>query len=146
MLATLPDPNLYSSIGWATVIMGSIFVIINQGASLVDRLKSKPAPADVRAESLDKFATKVDLQQAVLKNDQEHNNVWSKIGGMERGLKEEIDLKVTGVSRELVEMERRLNKSDEERTSRVHDRLDNIFAEVAEMRGAMTGKPTASNK
>ena len=45
---------------------------------------------------------------------------------------------VSKVRVELGDMERRLNKSDEDRTQHLHDRLNDILGELGELRGKVT--------
>lgn len=103
-----------------------VVMLIKNGLSLVDRIKDKPPAHEVRAEAATTYSTKVELKDHVIQDFQEHSNLWSKIGGMERGLTQQIQ-----------EMERRLNTQDEERTQRVHTRLDEILGDMREMRGEM---------
>lgn len=124
MFATLPDPASYSAIGWLLVSAAALAAALNQGLKLLDRWKDKPAPGDVALHSATTFATKQDCLNNHRRADEELQKIWSKIGGMERGLTTQIQ-----------EMERRINKSDEDRSKNLHDRINDILAAVSKLSG-----------
>lgn len=125
----LPEPTNYVALGWLFVGLAAMATAINQVFKLVDRFKDKPSGGEVRAEAVDKFVTKPEFNAHVARNLQEHDHFFKKVSGVERGL-----------SREMQEMERRLNTIAEERTVKLHDRLNEILGDMREMRGEMTRK------
>ena len=60
--------------------------------------------------------------------------------GSRKGIYTELE----GVRKEMVEMERRINKADEDRTTGLHNRLNEILSEVSEVRGAMNAQSKPS--
>lgn len=62
IFAQMPDPGSFQSIGWVIVSVAALATAWNQITRAVDRAKDKPAPADVRAEAHERFATKAELQ------------------------------------------------------------------------------------
>lgn len=84
MLGGIADP---SATEVAAVIGAIVFLIAgwNQVQSLLDRQKDKPAPGDVRAEAVERFVLKSDCAARHLVDKTEHDNIFSKLGGVERG-------------------------------------------------------------
>jgi len=62
-----------------------VVVLANGVLKLVDRVKDKPAPGDVARETAEKFTRKDEFERHVAQNQKEHENIFSKIGGVERG-------------------------------------------------------------
>ena len=54
----LPDPNLFSSIGWVCVILVSVIIGLRQGMAFIRELREKPNGAEALKEAYEKFATK----------------------------------------------------------------------------------------
>jgi hypothetical protein len=103
-------------------------------------IRGHPAALEVRAESADKFVTKSDCEKR-------HQALDAQLGFLNvqrvtdakdaAGSRKGIYTEVEGVRKEMAEMERRLNRADEDRTTGLHARLNEILAEVSEMRGQM---------
>jgi hypothetical protein len=115
-MGTNPPVEIAAWLGCLTFVV----MLINHLMKVVDRVRGKPTPGEVQSDSIERFVAKSEFRDHVLRNDQEHDNFFKKLGGVERGL-----------TRELQEMERRLNASDEARTSKLHDRLNNLDNAVA---------------
>lgn len=103
-------------------------------------IRGHPVAGDVRAESADKFVTKAQCEkyhQALDGRlsflDNQRITDAKDAAGSRKGIYTEVET----VRKEMVEMERRLNKADEDRTTGLHERLNEILAEVSEMRGQM---------
>lgn len=71
-----------------------------------------------------------------------HKGAFSKIGGVERGARAELDGKeqtlreeLGALHSEMVEMERRLNANSEQRAADTHGRINEILAAVARLDG-----------
>lgn len=122
----MTDPSSYQAVGWIVVALSALVVAVNAVLKLTDRMRDKPPASEVARESAEKFVSKPEFRDHVLRNEQEHDNFFKKIGGVERGL-----------TRELQEMERRLNSKDEERTHGLHDRVNEILGEMREIRGEL---------
>jgi hypothetical protein len=82
---TVPAPTSYASIGWAVVTLVAIITGLNQALKLVDWFKEKPPAGEVRSEALEKFVLKSECAKHMEANTGEHQNLFSKIGGVERG-------------------------------------------------------------
>lgn len=90
LLATMPDPNSYSSIGWLLVAVVALITGVNQVLKLVDRVKDKPAPSDLARDIATRFTTKEEFHTHVSLNTREHENLFKKVGGVERGAGEKL--------------------------------------------------------
>jgi len=62
-----------------------LVVLANGVLKLVDRVKGKPSPGEVQAEAAEKFTRKEEFERQVATNEQVHRDLFSKIGGVERG-------------------------------------------------------------
>ena len=87
--------------------LGCLFFAValyNALSTAVRGMKDRPAPADVRAEAVDRFqpkgdyATKEALAEHVAETKRQHENIFSKMGGMERGLRAEMDEKFNRIT------------------------------------------------
>ena len=63
-------------------------------------------------------------------------NIYDEMRNMEK----RIDAALVGIRAEMGELERRLNASDETRTLKLHDRLNEILGDLGEMRGEVHAK------
>lgn len=122
----LPDPSSAASVGWLLLALAALLAAVNQGKKFFDNLKDKPSAGEVRHEAGTIYARQSELRDHVSQDFQEHSNLWSKIGGLERGL-----------TKELKDLELRIDSKDEARTHALHNRLNEILGDVREMRGEM---------
>lgn len=99
---TLPDPYHFSSIGWVCVVLVCIIIGVRQVVGLTRELKDKPSPGDVRHESAANYVAKTEFQTHVNQNTRDHENIFSKIGGVERGAKSAVEQQVEVVRRDLM--------------------------------------------
>ena len=62
-----------------------VVTMVNGVTKLIRNFKDKPAPGDVQREAAERFAEKEELRHHIEWNRREHENLFSKIGGVERG-------------------------------------------------------------
>lgn len=147
----MPDPTHFSSIGWLLLCLAALAGALNQGLGLMDRFRDKPAAGEVQRETAAGYVSKqecartmADLNARLTQLDQwrvtdakdganSRRSIYDELKTVERKSAESV----TALQREMGEMERRLNRADEERTLAVHARLNEILAEVSELRGEM---------
>ena len=91
----LPDPSSAQSIGWIILAAGAVMAAINQGHALIRRSSGKedqrtisPNPLNVRAEP--QYVSKEDFEAFVAETVRGRDQLHAKLGGMERGLREEM--------------------------------------------------------
>jgi len=107
------------------------------GLRLTDRLKSKPHPRDVQQEAAEKYVSKqecllshsgfrTDLQNHIEWNRREHENLFSKIGGVDRGITNRIEAR-------LDKMEAASNLGRD----KLHERINEVLAAVSNLEGRM---------
>lgn len=115
-------------VGIAAWLACAAFLIgmINGGMKLLDRAKDRPHPGDVRAEAVDRFASKTEVSELRRVNNDEHNAIHAKIGGVERGITQRIEAR-------LLEMQRESNDGRD----KLHDRINDVLAAVSELRGTV---------
>lgn len=105
-------------------------------------IRGRPEAAEVQTEAAGLYMRKRDCEKM-------HANLDARVAFIDAqrtaDVKEAstgrrlIYVEVEGVRKEMVEMERRLNKADEDRTISLHNRLNEILAEVSEVRGQIRG-------
>ena len=79
-----------------------LVVLANNVLKLVDRMKDKPHPGDVQRDGNEKFATKYELQKHIEHDDSVHRDLFSKIGGVERGTNNNTEKKVDDLRKDVV--------------------------------------------
>jgi len=141
-----PEPLALAS------FVGCAFFLVagwNQVEKFFDRRKDRPPASEVRAEIVDKFVTKdqcenyhqalerriafLDTQRVEDAKDGSvsRSRIYDEMKAIQKTTMDEL----AHVRTEMGDMERRLNKADEDRTSDIHDRVNQILGEVREMRG-----------
>ena len=139
-LQNLPDPNNFASIGWLLIGLAALCFAANQILKFTDRFKDKPPASDVRAELVDKLTAKELFHAHVAQNLREHENIFSKIGGVERG----SQAKIESMSREWrLVMDSKFSEmiaATDQGREKLHDRINEILSEVSELRGEMRAK------
>lgn len=123
---SLPDPNHFASIGWVLVIIVALITGLRQGISFVRELKDKPSPADVQRDAAALFCTKAEFAAHLEWNRREHESLFSKIGGVERGLGVRIDTRFS-----------EMDKKAEDRHEKLHNRINGLLEVVSELRGKL---------
>lgn len=86
--------------------------------------ESPPQPFEVR-EAKD-FVHKQTFDDFATKNEREHENLFSKIGGVERGARIHLDGKLDA-----------MQKSANDGQEKLHDRINDVLAAVSELRGTV---------
>ena len=79
-----------------------LVVLANNVLKLIDRIKDKPHPGDVQRDGNEKFATKNELQRHIEHDDSVHRDLFSKIGGVERGTNGNTEKKVDDLRKDVV--------------------------------------------
>lgn len=103
-----------------------VVMLANGLIKLWRSLKDKPAPGEVRAESQRKFIGKETFAQAEAEHRKVHEQLFAKIGGVERGGRDHFD-------RRLAEIETRADASRE----KLHTRINRISIGVARLCGKL---------
>ncbi|HTH46280.1 MAG TPA: hypothetical protein VMB21_02090 [Candidatus Limnocylindria bacterium] len=92
LLAKMSDGDLmYRILTLAGLVLG-VFLQIRILSKSDKPQEISPNPLRVRAD--EEAATKAELQRHIAEAKKDHENIFAKIGGMERGLRAETDLKV----------------------------------------------------
>jgi len=88
---SLPDPNHFASIGWVIVILVAVVVGLNQVVSFwKDHMRERPTPSDTYV-TIAQFERQMDQLSDELASDRaankaDHDGIFTKIGGHERGI------------------------------------------------------------
>ncbi len=143
MIAALFDPGSYQSIGWILVSLFALVAGLNQVLRFYDRLKDKPAPADLKKAAAEKFVRREDClrmhgqleAQFALVGQQRADDAKDAVGSR-KGIYEQIAM----VRAEMVQMERRLNEDSETRQEKVHARVDEVLRAVSRVEGKLEAK------
>lgn len=129
--------------GWLAIAF-FVVALLNAALKLADRLKDKPAASEVRAEASDKFVAKSDYLAALAKNDQEHKDIWGKLGGMERGvgsrldaLRSEMAANKDAILEAGQERSDKITAASDATATHIHDRINDVLSAVSELRGTV---------
>lgn len=114
--------------GWLACL-AFILWIVNLVWKLADRAKQRPAPSDVQRESVEKFVAKTEFANHVEWNRREHENLFAKIGGVERGLTQRIESRLD-----------KMQADSHEGREKIHDRINEILAAVSNLEGRLEEK------
>lgn len=141
MFATLTSPTP----GDMAAFLGCLFFLVagaNQVMKFLDRNKDKPPASDVRAELVEKFTPKDVFHAHVAQNLREHENMFSKLGGVERGATARMDA-LSKEWRAFVDAKfSEMATADNSGREKLHDRINEILSEVSELRGEIRAKRT----
>jgi len=84
----LPDPSHWSTMGWLLVSLGGLAAALNQGWAVMERITGQKNRRTVNFEF--EATSKEDCKRHMDANAQEHRDLFSKIGGVERGAHRKI--------------------------------------------------------
>ncbi|HTH49750.1 MAG TPA: hypothetical protein VMB21_19710, partial [Candidatus Limnocylindria bacterium] len=93
MPSDLPSPSPADFAAWL-VSAAAVIALTNGLFKLAYHLRSKPSPGEVETRADRTFATKESLDRHITDTKKEHEHLFAKLGGMERGLRAETDLKI----------------------------------------------------
>lgn len=99
-------------LGWLGCL-AFILWITRLAVGLVNDLKGKPHPGEVQRESAEKFVHKAEFSTHLSNNTREHENLFSKIGGVERGARIELERRVQEIQTERAKSLDNLNRRNE---------------------------------
>jgi hypothetical protein len=114
-------------------VLGFLLFIWNQGAKALRSTKDKPHPGDVQRESAEKYVTKPEFQNHVAKNDKDHDNIFTKMGGVERGAKSAVEQQVEVVRKDVAQCGRDIaglkveTQLQNQSLARVESKLDRLI-------------------
>lgn len=117
---------------WLAVLAFLLF-IWNQGSKALRGFKDKPNPSEVQREAAEKFVQKSEFQSHVSKNDRDHENIFSKIGGVERGAKSAVEQQVEVVRKDVAQCGRDIaglkveTQLQNQSLARVESKLDRLI-------------------
>jgi hypothetical protein len=117
-------------------LIGAIFFLsagINQVIAIVRNFKDKPSAGEVRGESAEKFVTRSDFKEHVAATTKQHENLFSKLGGVERGAKAALDAERVRVDARFNELLRATNEHREH----VQHQLNQLLTATARIEGKL---------
>jgi uncharacterized protein YicC (UPF0701 family) len=120
-----------------------LVMLANQALRLKERLLGEkaaqqifPQPLDVRAVRDPASREQCDeIYQASMRRIQTVEQELKEVREERRAAAGQLEAKIETVSREIPEMERRLNAANEARLEKVHTRINEVLGEVRELRG-----------
>ena len=140
VLAQAPAP-----VGLAAWLACAAFVLMlaNQAFRLKERLLGEKSPQQIFPQPLDVRPVRDPVSREYC--DSNYHASTRRIKAIEQELSElrterresaaKLEEKIETVSREIPEMERRLNAANEARVEKVHNRINEVLGEVRELRG-----------
>lgn len=120
--------------------LAMVMVVGMMIAKVTKEIRGKPVASEVAAETAERFTPKTDFKEHVEWNRREHENLFSKIGGVERGTMVRMDA-ISSEWRQFAE-ERigEIVQSNNQGREKLHERINLILREVGEIRGELKGK------
>jgi hypothetical protein len=87
---TLPDPHSPAAIGWLLIGVASLFVILNAAIDFWRKITKGPGAERRDVMITSNAATLADLKEHIVWDGKEHEKLWAKVGGVERGAAEKL--------------------------------------------------------
>lgn len=130
------NPNIFLADAvvptWAAFVGAVVLVASvagNWAQVVMARRKEKEPPQPFRVELEREFTSNIEFHRHLEDNKREHENLFSKIGGVERGMGNKLDAKFT-------EMQR----SAEEGREKLHNRVNDVLTAVSQLQGELRAK------
>lgn len=125
----LPDPSSASSIGWLLLCAAAAIASINQVDAFVKRRSGQPdttiGPSPLVVKSEDQWVSKESFEKHTADFHRTTENIFSKIGGVERGFRTELDEKISEVREKVEGMA--IDLSAVKREAEIHTQQLNIL-------------------
>lgn len=89
----LPDPGSFGSVGWVVVVLAGLVLILRNVIGLwrdMNRPEREKREVTISAS----LPSKEELDRLFGENKREHENLFSKIGGVDRGAAQKIDERI----------------------------------------------------
>lgn len=115
------------------LVIVALAVVSPMIALYVGRRNTRVEPDPLRVQAVDKLATKEECHGLHKADEAVHGQLFAKISAVDHRLAEQV----MAIRREMHGMEVRLNAVAEERTIKVHDRVNEILAAENETRGTL---------
>jgi hypothetical protein len=100
--------------------------IIESHARVFTTSENAQARADEAHDKLADFVPQAAFDRFVDENRREHENIFSKMGGVERGARAHLDSKLET-----------MQKASEQGRDKLHDRINDVLSAVSELRGTV---------
>jgi hypothetical protein len=107
-------------------VMLIILGILGAAYYLKEIFFSKKAPQPFEVREAKQYVHTDVFDQFVADNLRQHENLFSKIGGVERGARAHLDVKLD-----------QMQRSSEEGRDKLHDRINEVLSAVSEVRGTV---------
>jgi len=122
-----------------------VFMLANQALRLKERLLGEKTPQEIFPQPLEVRTVRDPVSREYCDNNyhastrriQAIEQELSELRTERRELSAKLEEKIEIVSREIPELERRLNASNEARLEKVHTRINEVLGEVRELRGEL---------
>jgi uncharacterized protein (DUF2342 family) len=117
--------------GWilgCTIVMAlaSLAAVVIAMVALKSKTETVISPQPFIVAMQKEFATKHDFDLHVAANETAHNNLFSKIGGVERGARQHMDQKLDA-----------MQQAAEAGREKLHDRINEVLAAVSRLDGTV---------
>lgn len=96
----LPDPGHFASVGWVVIILAGLMVIARTAIGFWRDLTKRPGPEQREVKMMALAVERSVFESHVAKNDREHENIFSKLGGVDRGGQERMEKRIDELRKE----------------------------------------------
>lgn len=122
-----PNANNFMGLWLSLNLIGSVVVsVVSIATFFSNRKQKREVSFSFEPASKDEFMAHVE------RNEREHENMFKKIGGVERGAAESLDRKLSA-----------LQASAETGREKLHNRITEILTAVSEVKGEIKGRDHA---
>lgn len=129
----LPEPNSWQGMAWVALAIGGLALAFNQVHEFWQRIKDKPAPAEVAQEARDRYASKTECLSRHQVVDRQLAELQSRVEAQ----RQEFEGKLEEGRAQAEESRARLYAHIDQKiaevqanVARVHERVDNLPSQV----------------
>ena len=132
-------------IEWAVLILVSVSAVMAVASYFatrreVDDVKTRLGKMEDEPDSFERFVSKPEFSAHIEHNRHEHENLFKKLGGVERGTMSRMDAISQEFRAFVTHSVESLVKSNNDGRGKLHERINEILVEVSEIRGELKSK------
>lgn len=134
---SLPDPNNYASFGWVAVVIGCIFVVLNQGGDFINRFRAKDPIPPLHEQ----YATKAELEDVK----EQVRDIDRKIDSQFEKLREERRISVAALHQRIEKVIDAIRQEIREDNTGIHQKINGLVESFSEWKGRVRGELSDTN-
>ena len=137
IFAALLNWEAPAAIGAWLACLFFVVALFNQLARAKQNFQGVPTASDVQQEIVKHFTPRADFQQHAERNQKEHDNLFSKVGGVERGLAGRVETMDDEWHRLIETKFSAMIALDHTSRQQLHERINGLDRQVAGMKSSV---------